>query len=107
MGCFQRNSHARVVGYHSCRVLGSRPYSGDRCAIDPAAVRRQLPDPHHLLSRQSAAFGSVGVKLYSHRIWIEVAEKELNLKYVLSFVRIKCVRFNSEFAEAQLGPFLL
>jgi hypothetical protein len=60
-----------------------------------------LANALHLLPHGSIASGAVSVKLYPHRLGVEVIEKDLNLKYVLLATSL-----NLHFAEAQRAPFL-
>ena len=66
------------------------PYSPSRAgrrhsrAVNVAARRAgQLASVLHLLPHGFTAVDSVGIKLYPHRLGVEIIEIDLNLKYVL------------------------
>ena len=88
--------------YHSRRVVARWTCRGHRRVIDAAAgCARQRSRALHFLPYGIAAVDSVGIKLDSHRIRVEIIEKDLDLKDVL--VR---VGLDLHVAEAQRGPFL-
>ena len=72
-------------------------------AEDVAARRAgQLADALHLLPYGSTVHDAVGVKLYPHRLGVEIIEIELNLKYVLLTASL-----DLHFAKVKRGPFLV
>ena len=98
----QGNRRAVAMRYHSCRIV--RWWAGRRHsrAVNIAARRAgQLANALHFLPHASAAHDPGGVKLYPHRLGVEVIEKDLNLEYVLLAASL-----NLHFAEVHRGPFL-
>ena len=78
---FEGNRHAVAVRYHSRRIV--RWWAGRRHsrAVNITARRAvELANALHLLPHGSIAPGAVSVKLYPHRLGVEVIEKDLNLK---------------------------
>src|ERR1035437_5766325 len=72
---FQRYRDAGTVWDHARRVVGSRAHRGHRCAVSVAtACAIQLAYGLHLLSHGTVAVDAVGVKLYSHRARVQIAE---------------------------------
>jgi hypothetical protein len=70
------------VRYYSRRIV--RWWAGRRhsSAVNVAARRAgRLANALHLLPHGSSAHDAVGVKLYPHRLGVEVIETDLNLKY--------------------------
>jgi len=58
--------------------------SRHRRAVNIATRRAgQLANAFHFLPQGSTAHAAVGVKLYPHRLRVEVMETDLNLKYML------------------------
>src|SRR5208283_762289 len=99
---FERNRYAIVARYHSRRVV--RWWAGDRHSRAVSITARgadQLANTLHLVALRSIALDAGCVKLYPHRLGVEVIEKDLNLKQVLIATSL-----NLHLAEVQRGPFL-
>src|SRR5437867_3475899 len=81
---FQWDRNTVAVRYHSRCV--ARWWAGRRHGrVVNVAARRagQLANARHLLPHRSTAHDAVGVKLYPHRLGVEVAKINLNVKDVL------------------------
>ena len=92
---FQWDRNAVAVRYHSRRIVRWWAGRRHRRAVNVAARRAgQLANALHLLPHRSAAVDSVGIKLDSHRLRVEIIEIDFNLKNVLLRVSL-----NLHFAE--------
>ena len=97
---FQGNCNTGVVRYHSGRIIHCRPCCGHSRAIGVTAGRAcQLASPPHLTPYWSAAVDSVGIKLDSHRLGIQLADMDLILKHVPRL--LSCDFY---FSEVQVSP---
>ena len=93
---FQRDRNALALRYHSRRIVRCWARRRDSRTVNVAARgARQLANALHLLPHGSTAHNAVGVKLYPHRLEVEVVEIHLPFKYVLLAMSLKLY-----FAEA-------
>src|ERR1019366_320576 len=97
---FQRNRHSGALRYHAGRVVCGWTSSGYRCLIDAAAGwGSKNPRTPHFLPYGTASVDSVRIKLNSHRIRVEIVQKDFDFKH--GAVR---VGFDAQVSEAQRAP---
>ena len=81
---FQWGRNAVAVGRRSRRVVSRWTCSGYRRLVDTALGRaRKQARPLHFLPYGIAAVVAVRIKLNSHRIWVEIAQKDFDFKCVV------------------------
>ena len=77
---YLRVTLGEVEGLTTRMLRGSR--EGVASGVADSGIHR-LANALHLLPHRATTVDSVGIKLDSHGLWVEVIETDLNLKYVL------------------------